>query len=199
METKQYWRCEGCEATFLDPHLLPSEEEEFSHYLQHENDAGDSHYRAFLSRVSVPLLMRLKPASRGLDFGCGPGPALAAMLEEAGHRVALYDPFFYPDRAGLQPGFDFIACTETAEHFHRPAEEFDLLDGLLQPGGWLALMTCIQTEDARFASWHYRSDPTHVVFYRENTLAVISAQRGWDIERVSKDVFMMRKKGKHPR
>ena len=38
---------------------------------------------------------------------------------------------------------------------------------LVRPGGWLAVMTCFQTDDARFAGWHYRKDPTHVVFYRE--------------------------------
>lgn len=199
LDTRRYWRCGTCEATFLDPRHLPCREAEHAHYLHHENDPGDSRYRAFLSRVSVPLLARLKPASRGLDYGCGPGPALAAMLEEAGHEVALYDPFFFPDRTVLEQSFDFVACTETAEHFHRPAEEFDRLDGLLRPGGWLAVMTCTQTEDARFASWHYRMDPTHVVFYRESTLARISARRGWIIERISKDVFMMRKRGSEGR
>lgn len=95
----------------------------------------DAAYRAFLNRAAGPLLERLPPARQGLDFGCGPGPALAIMLREAGHTVALFDPFFYPDPAVLASAYDFITCTEVAEHFHRPAEEFSKLDALLNPGG----------------------------------------------------------------
>lgn len=130
---------------------------------------------------------------KGLDFGCGPGPALAAVLSEAGHNMALYDPFFYPDRIAMEQTYDFIACTETVEHFFDPAGEFDRFDTMLRPGGWLAVMTCFQTEDDRFAEWHYRKDPTHVVFYRTETFSVLAEQRGWTFECPAKDVALMRK------
>jgi SAM-dependent methyltransferase len=190
---RDYWRCERCEARFLDPRQLPSRQAERKHYLTHENDPDDPQYRRFLARLAGPLLERLRPGLHGLDYGCGPGPALAAMLREAGHQVALYDPFFRPDPAALRRRYDFITCTETAEHFHRPAEELDRLDGLLRPGGWLALMTSFQTDDARFAGWNYRRDPTHVVFYREATMRAIAAERGWHCEIPVKDVALMRK------
>jgi SAM-dependent methyltransferase len=190
---RDYWRCERCEARFLDPRQLPSREQERAHYLTHENDPDDPQYRSFLARLADPLLERLRPGLQGLDYGCGPGPALAAMLREAGHEVAVYDPFFRPDEAALQRRYDFITCTETAEHFHRPAEELDRLDSLLRPGGWLALMTMFQTDDARFAGWHYRRDPTHVVFYREATMRAIAAERGWQCEIPANHVTLMRK------
>ncbi|MEO1019763.1 MAG: class I SAM-dependent methyltransferase, partial [Pseudomonadota bacterium] len=150
-------------------------------------------YRRFLAKLAGPLLTRLASGSSGLDYGCGPGPALAAMLREASHKVALYDPFFYPDPAPLSKHYDFITCTETVEHFYQPAEEFDLFDKLLKPGGWLGVMTCFQTEDARFANWHYRRDPTHVVFYREKTMHDLAEARGWSCEIPVKDVALMRK------
>ena len=190
---RDYWRCPTCLATFLQPEQRPSPAEEKAHYDHHENDTDDPRYRAFLSKVSVPLLDRLAPGSSGLDYGCGPGPALAAMLTEAGHRVALYDPFYRPDPEPLRETYDFITCTETAEHFHDAAIEFDRLDGILRPGGWLAVMTCFQTDDARFADWHYRKDPTHVVFYREATLRHIATERGWSCEVPVKDVALIRK------
>ncbi|MEK9660939.1 MAG: class I SAM-dependent methyltransferase, partial [Alphaproteobacteria bacterium] len=127
------------------------------------------------------------------DYGCGAAPALAAMLGEAGHRVALYDPLFRPDRAALARRYDFIACSETAEHFHDPAGEFARFDAMLRPGGWLAIMTCFQTDDARFAGWHYRRDPTHVVFYREATFRHLAVHHGWICEIPCKDVALMRK------
>jgi SAM-dependent methyltransferase len=195
VDGRDYWRCPHCEARFLDPRQLPSAEVERAHYLLHENDPADLRYRRFLARLADPLLARLMPASSGLDYGCGPGPALAAMLEEEGHTVALYDPFFHPDEAALRRSYDFVTCSEVLEHFHRPALELDHLDSLLRPGGWLAVMTCFQTDDARFAAWHYRRDPTHVVFWRAATFEAVAALRGWQCLIPCKDVALLRKPG----
>lgn len=189
---RDYWRCGHCAATFLDPRHRLSAAAERMVYEQHRNDPGDPAYRRFLARLSDPLLARLAPASSGLDYGCGPGPALAAVLREAGHAMALHDPFFHPDPGPLATTYDFVTCTEVAEHFHRPADEFDRLGRLLQPGGWLAVMTCFQDDDARFADWHYRRDPTHVVFYRAATFRVLAAQRGWACEIPVKDVALLK-------
>lgn len=193
IDGRDYWRCAVCQARFLDPRQRLSPEDEHAHYLHHENDPDDPRYRRFLAKLAEPLLERLSPGLSGLDYGCGPGPALAAMLREAGHRVDLYDPFFAPSTQPLDRTYDFITCTEVVEHFHDPADEFDRLDRMLSPGGWLGIMTCFQTEDERFANWHYRHDPTHVVFYREATLRCVAGQRGWTCEIPTKDVALMRR------
>lgn len=190
---REYRRCPTCQARFLDPGRRPSLADERDHYLLHENDPDDPGYRRFLSKLAHPLLERLPPRSSGLDYGCGPGPALAAMLREAGHRVALYDPFFHPDAAALEGRYDFVTCTEAIEHFHRPAEELDRLTGLVRPGGWLAVMTCFQTHDEGFGDWHYRRDPTHVVFFREATFRHVAESRGWSCEIPAKDVALLRR------
>lgn len=190
---RDYWRCTDCAARFLAPTQRLSREDEHAHYLHHENEPDDPRYRRFLSKLSDPLLARLAPSSRGLDYGCGPGPALAAMLREAGHEVALYDPFFAPDPAPLSETYDFVTCTEVAEHFHDPSAEFSRLRALLRPGGWLAVMTCFQTDDARFRDWHYRKDPTHVVFYREATFCHLARSWGWRYEVPVKDVVLMQR------
>ena len=192
-DARDYWACLSCGARFLDPRQRPSREEEHAHYLQHENDPDDPRYRSFLCKLAEPLLGRLTGPSTGLDYGCGPGPALAAMLREAGHDIRLYDPFFAPDLTALERRYDFVACTDTVEHFHRPAEEFARLMALVGPGDWLAIMTCFQTDDARFADWHYRKDPTHVVFYREETFHHLADQNGWFCEVPRKDVALMRR------
>lgn len=193
VEGRDYWRCDVCEATFLDPGQRPTPDEELSHYQLHENDPEDPRYRKFLAKLADPLLEKLRPGMTGLDYGCGPGPALAAMLEEAGLSMALYDPFFETDRAVLGRPYDVITLSEVAEHFFEPAEEFERLDRLIKPGGWLGVMTCFQTDDISFAAWHYRRDPTHVVFYRSRTFEVIAEQRGWRCEIPTKDVALFQK------
>lgn len=190
---REYLRCETCEATFLTAAQRPGRAEEKREYDRHRNDIDDPGYRRFLSRLTEPLLQRVPAGSEGLDYGCGAGPALAAMLSEAGHRVRLYDPIFHPDAAVLEQYYDFITCTEVVEHMHRPAGEFRRLNALLRPGGRLGVMTNFQTEDARFADWHYRRDPTHVVFYRESTLAFIADRMGWSMEIPRANVAIFRK------
>ena len=188
-----YWRCDLCKATFLASAQRLSPEQEFAHYRHHRNDRDDPRYRAFLSTLADPLLEKLQPGMTGLDYGCGPGPALVAMLEEAGLNMSRYDPFFWNEPAVLQQCYDVITLSEVAEHFFEPAEEFDRLDGMLKPGGWLGVMTCFQTDDARFRDWHYRRDPTHVVFYRAQTFEVVAANRGWCLECPRKDVALLQK------
>jgi 2-polyprenyl-3-methyl-5-hydroxy-6-metoxy-1,4-benzoquinol methylase len=164
-----------------------------AHYDSHQNAVDDPGYRRFLARLAAPFLQRLAPGSRVLDYGCGPGPALARMLGDAGHDVRVYDPLYRPDTAVLETTYDAITCSEVAEHFEAPMEEFVRLRGLLRPGGLLGIMTCFQTDDARFADWHYRRDPTHVVFYKEATLRHVAAVLGLAIEVPQKDVAILQK------
>lgn len=179
VEDKIYWRCQMCQATFMDPagYLLPVEER--AHYDLHENDISDPGYRAFLSRLGEPLISTLKPNLSGLDYGCGPGAALADLLRIVGHEMSIYDPFYAPDTDLLNYKYDFITCSETVEHFHDPAREFVRFDDMLKAGGLLAIMTNFQIGDDAFANWYYRRDPTHVVFYRRHTFEVLAAQHSW--------------------
>ena len=105
----------------------------------------------------------------------------------------VYDPYFFLDANLLDQTYDFITCTEVVEHFYDPAGEFDRFNTMLRPGGWLAVMTCFQTNDDLFAEWHYRKDPTHVVFYREATLRWLAEKQGWRCIIPVKDVALMQK------
>lgn len=170
-----------------------TESEERAIYEHHENDTDDPGYRRFLTRLAEPLLEQLTPGALGLDFGCGPGPVLADLVRDAGMSVSLYDPFFYPATDVLSRQYDFVTCTEVLEHLYQPAEVLRQFDHLIKPGGWLGVMTCFQTDDARFANWHYRRDPTHVVFYRESTLRFIADKMGWTLTVPVKNVALFQK------
>ena len=192
IEEKRYWRCARCALRFLDAANRLGREDEHAHYLLHENDVADPGYQRFLKRLALPLQQQLEGCAYGLDYGCGPAPALASLMEEAGHPMAVYDPFFFPDEAALHRRYDFITCSETAEHFFYPAEEFDRLGSLLKPGGLLAVMTCFATPQGDFAEWHYRRDPTHVVFYERKTFEVMAEDRGWRFDSPAKDIALLR-------
>ncbi len=194
VDCKDYWRCNRCQARFLDPAQLPNPLAEKAEYDRHENHPDDPGYRRFLDQLVKPLLKQLAPGSRGLDFGCGPGPALARMLEEAGHQVSLYDPIYFPDQEVLHGQYDFLTATEVVEHLHDPSSTFELMNRLVAQGGLIGLMTRFQTDDARFARWHYRRDPTHVVFYRIETFEWLGQALGWEMTIIPPGVVVARKR-----
>lgn len=192
LKEQEYLRCPHCEATVMAQKSWLAADDERAIYDLH-NNLDDPGYRAFLERLVLPMLDRIPPGAMGLDFGCGPGPVLSGMLRQAGMSVELYDPFYHPEPSALKRQYDFITCTEVVEHLHQPAKVFRQLDGLLKPGGCLGIMTCFQTNDDRFDNWHYRRDPTHVVFYRKATLSLVARRLGWTISVPRKDVAIFQK------
>lgn len=173
---------------------LPDADAEAAQYRLHRNDVNDQGYRRFLTKLVGPLAQRLPDGAHGLDFGCGPGPVGAVMLRERGFAVAEFDPLFAPDQTVLNRQYDFILCSEVFEHFHHPAREIARLDDLLKPGGWLGVMTGFEQPEQDFATWHYRRDPTHVVFYRETTLQWIADDRGWELVVPGRNVALFRQR-----
>lgn len=173
---RDYLKCSHCDLVFVPKAYWLSPEEEKGVYDLHENDPTDKGYRKFLSRLTTPLLENLKPARRGLDFGCGPGPALAMVMEGQGHKVDLFDPYYYPDPGLLKKQYDFITATEVVEHLARPDMEFTTLFNLLNPGGWLGIMTKMVKDKDAFRNWHYIRDLTHICFYSPSTFEYIAAR-----------------------
>ncbi len=158
--------------------------------MLHENDPGDPGYVGFLRRLADPLIARLRPGARGLDFGCGPAPVLSDRLTSAGFPCAAYDPFFAPDNALLENRYDFITCSEVVEHARDPAEMFAILHRLLAPGGVLGVMTMLYESEDAFDGWWYTRDPTHVCFYDETTMRWIGERHGSSCEFAAPNVTL---------
>lgn len=194
-----YFRCAGCGLVFLDASLRPSPDRERAEYDRHENDPADPRYRAFLSRSLDEVRMRVPPPAHGLDFGCGPGPALVAMAREAGYAMDAYDPFYAPDMRVFERSYDFITCTEVVEHLFAPRVELDRLWSLLAPGGVLVVQSARVLDDERFRSWHYRRDPTHVVFFADETFGWLASRWGARLCLPRRDVAVLLKPDAHER
>jgi hypothetical protein len=190
---RAYFHCPACDLVFADPASHLSAPEEKAEYDRHENDPADPRYRRFLGRLADPLLGRLERGMKGLDYGCGPGPTLSVMLEEAGIPMAVHDPLYRPNPDALGRQYDFVTCTEVVEHFREPAREWERLTALVRPGGWLGIMTKLVIGRERFAAWHYKEDPTHVSFYSPATFAWLGERFGLTAERVDRDVILMQK------
>lgn len=189
-----YLECPVCRLVFVNPEERLSPDEEVKRYEHHQNHPGAPGYRAFLGRLFEPVNERLPKGSRGLDYGSGPGPTLHLLFEEAGHKMEIFDPFYANNPEVLQTTYDFITCTETAEHFYDPANEFRKLWALLKPGGILGIMTLLLTSPDTFPAWHYSRDDTHVAFYRKETFRWLTSQLDAQLQVLSERVIILEKK-----
>ncbi len=190
---RTYLRCVQCALVFVPSHFWLSATEERKHYDWHENDPADLRYRKFLSRLFTPLLGYLEEGDCGLDFGSGPGPTLSVMLEEVGFEMAIYDPFFANDASVFEQRYDFVTATEVFEHLFHPKVELERLLNILKPNGTLGIMTKLVIDQAKFAKWHYKNDPTHVIFFSKQTLAWIAQQYCLTFTLVAPDAFIFQK------
>ncbi len=108
--------------------------------------------------------------SKGLDYGSGPQPVLQELLKRNNILTDVYDPYFAPRNLNENGAYDFITCTETAEHFYNPSFEFEKIFHLLKPNGYLFLMTKLFTPELEIKKWDYARDTSHVCFYSMQSL-----------------------------
>lgn len=196
VEGRDFHLCHICDLVFVPERFHLGWREQLQRYRSHNNDTFDVDYRDFLSRLLDELLPYVVPGNSALDYGSGPGPALAAMMSEAGLSVTTYDPFFDPDRSSLETRYDVVTCTETAEHFVTPGIDFAQLDAVLKPSGWLGIMTGMLDSWDQFQDWYYHRDPTHVSFYSRRTMLWIAAKYSWESFFPRKNVVLFNKGGK---
>lgn len=188
-----YFVCTSeCHLIFLDPSARLSVVEEKERYDLHNNNPDDEGYRDFLRRLTNELMPQLGTGARGLDFGCGPGPALSGIMREAGFECADYDPLYYDDRELLNRQYDFITATEVFEHLYDPRATLKQLAGMLKPAGTLAVMTDMVISPESFEEWWYHTDPTHVSFYSRQTFDWIAQDFFLKVEYPSKNVVLFR-------
>lgn len=192
-QAREYWHCTHCSLVFVPRRHHLSHAAEKAQYDNHRNQIDDPGYRSFLGRLATPLQLVLTPGSRGLDFGCGPGPALAAMLSESGFEMTCYDIYYCPDNSALTAHYDFITATEVIEHLGKPNVQLPMLWSLLRPGGTLGLMTKLRGEREHFARWHYIRDPTHIAFYSRSCFRWLAAYLQAEVSFFGDDVIILKK------
>jgi len=176
-------RCSECQLIFKSVYL--TKEQERARYETHENSIENEGYVKFLTPALEAVVDRARAGAQGLDYGCGPQPVLAHMLNQKGFVTGYYDPFFFPEGLKLDKKFDFITCTEAAEHFFKPHKEFEKIFSLLKPNGFAVVMTEMFHESMDIESWYYAKDPTHVCFYSRETILWIAKKFNRNVEILS--------------
>lgn len=173
---KRFFECSHCLGIFASKDFLPDDALEVERYTAHNNDVNDPRYREFVRPITSHIEKYFGPTHKGLDFGSGTGPVITVYLREKGYEIETFDPFFDNRPEVLNHTYDYIACCEVIEHFHKPHEEFKKLRNLLKPNGKLFLMTDPYHDAIDFQNWYYKNDPTHVFLYRNETFQWIQKE-----------------------
>lgn len=178
----EFLRCDGCALAFLDPRRWPARDDELARYGLHRHDSDDVDYLRHLGRLAGPVAQRTPRGARGLDYGSGPGDALAQVLTQSGRPTVAFDPVFRNEASLLAARYDFVVCCEVLEHVHRPMDVLEQFAALVRPGGLIGVMTGLYDAAPSFADWWYLRDSTHVCFYGVDTMRWIADRFGWEVE-----------------
>jgi len=191
---RTFFECIDCDILLASATSKLTHAEELNRYQRHNNAADNTGYIAYLSKLTQQLIPHLTPAARGLDFGSGPTVILSTILEQQGFLVQNYDPFFGPALNENLAPFDFITCCETAEHFEFPTREFKLMNSIVKPGGFIAIMTNLREGERRSAAWWYLRDVTHRCFYSRKTFEFLATSISWDLISILDDVIIFKRR-----
>ncbi len=177
-----FYHCESCEFIFKRELDIIDEKDEIKIYEYHNNSIEDEHYveyfKAFLDNA---LFKYVSKKTAGLDFGSGPSPVLAEILNrDYNCQMEIYDLYYSPEKVYEGKTYDFVTSTEVIEHLREPLKYFNLFNSLLDVGNILGIMTLFHENSVdKFLKWHYRRDMTHISFYTPKTLETIADKSGF--------------------
>ena len=186
--------CPTCGFLCKQAAFHPSYEAEEMRYLEHNND-DDIRYKAYMERFIENHVAPLGVLDTILDYGSGPYPMLAKVLEEKGYLVSIYDPFFAADKGYQSMSYQAIILQEVIEHIQDPMKALREVVSLLETGGYLIIQTQFRTmPEADIMNWWYRRDLTHISFFNQLTFEYIAQTLGLTIHKSNhKDVIIFTK------
>lgn len=166
--------CPECKLIFKSPSNYLSKDAEDKRYQSHQNSNQDQGYIDFLNKLANPIQKFIKNQDDLLDYGCGPFSQISKILDSVVKTTSFYDPLFFPTLELTNKMYDVVTCTEVVEHFKSAKDDWEQLLSTVKPNGILGIMTQFYNEEINFQKWWYKNDPTHIVFYRQETLDFIA-------------------------
>lgn len=179
-----FYECLYCHFIKKDPKHYLSEKKEFEQYEHHENSIEDPKYVEFFEKhLHAAVFPFVGEGKKAFDFGSGPSPVLAHLLErDYGYDMTIYDLFYSPEKRHEGKTFDLITTTEVVEHIPDPIETFKELKGLMKDDGILSVMTLFHPIDEKtFWEWHYTRDYTHILFFTPEAMQAIADKVGLEV------------------
>lgn len=180
------WRCGNCRSI----HAL-GEVDLALHYASYPFHQLSRDPR--LSIVHAKLLRRLRHSglrrtSTILDYGCGSG-AFVEFLHDRGFSQAVgYDEYSprMAQPARLRSRYDFVLAQDVIEHAEAPLDLLKRLDGLVCPGGFVAIGTpdAEKIDLARPNDFiHTLHAPYHRHIFSRRALELAAAAQRWTLVR----------------
>ncbi|PKM99215.1 MAG: hypothetical protein CVU78_07425 [Elusimicrobia bacterium HGW-Elusimicrobia-2] len=189
-----YFGCENCGFVFLDRTKVVSRPDEKERYLKHTNGQGEAGYAKMLEEfIKICVTPFTHAPGPALDYGSGPKPVLAGILEKRGYKVDIYDPFFAPATNFDPEKYGIVTAVEVIEHMKCPLSDIRIIADILKPGGIFAGRTMFLAKED-FALWWYRFDITHISFYSRESLSYIALETGMKAILFKEPCFFVMKK-----
>ncbi len=175
-----YHSCKACDYIFKDEHFILPAEKEFQVYENHNNSIYDPKYVKYFKKFIHSAVLKYCNGKYGLDFGSGPSPVLAMILErDYGFNMDIYDLFYSPKAVYQGKKYDLITSTEVVEHLKDPLFYFKTFKDCLKKDGLLSIMTLFHPKDYEdFLDWFYIRDMSHISFYTLKTMETIGEKNG---------------------
>jgi SAM-dependent methyltransferase len=171
-DKRMFLCCDKCKLVFTTTNFMPTRKEEEKRNKQNNNGIQNPTYLAFLNQAIEPALPLLTKYMKGLDYSCGQVPALSVLLEKQDLKCENYDAQYFPEMP--EGSFDFIFATGCFESFLLPARELQTIKNLLNPGGFLIILTEKWTKPEVFSRWSYAKDNSRVSFFHAETFRFIA-------------------------
>lgn len=171
LDNIEYDICDFCGFMAKTIKHIPSQNDEYNRYLQHDNNSNDDYVKyqeSFFNDIKNFL------GKNVLDYGCGNHHILSDIINENNINSAYYDLYFYPDTNYEKARYDAIILEEVIEHVADPITVLKSLILLLNDGGNLIIRTRFIPSDFMLKKWWYLRDITHVSFFKIETFEYLS-------------------------
>ncbi|MEN8127977.1 MAG: class I SAM-dependent methyltransferase [Planctomycetota bacterium] len=201
-------QCNQCRFYSLAP--CPTAEELAQAYDISYYGAADTKFPRYIELVldyfrkgrSRRIQKFVSPPAKVLDIGCGNGRFLGYLIPHGYEAYGFELPGKSAERAAAIPGlklsteplapesfsenyFDAISLWHVFEHLTEPQKALDIIDTILQPGGYLFLsLPNIESIQSRLfkGKWLHLDPPKHLFFPAPKTLIAELEKRGYALK-----------------
>lgn len=198
-DTRTFYLCPQCSLIFTFD--IPDNAYQKKHYRSQWEDSDPAFWKSQVD-VLLQLIGKYNSYGKVLDFGSGSG-GITKELKGRGYDVDSVDPISsgYLKEQNYSYKFNTVVAVEVVEHLPNLWEEINEIKKVLTENGIIICSTLltnpfIDSLDAQsvFAKWWYKDDQTHVSFFCNKTLSLLSEMGNFSSVDIYEDkVFVLKR------